>query len=227
MKSAQVEGNYKKPRGGIITILLFWALKGLLLCGLFFVIASNIEPYSVWAMGYLSTPVTGMVSRLPLIGPLLKATYSFAGLVIWMIVQLGEVMPSLLLGSVFGLRILISAVSQEQRTGAAKMAIAPSDDELMKFLKKQFNKVNLAPINTWRRIQPIAYIIDLVILLQVFPPLKDGYSYNEILLTANFGGLDFGNVIQMLITMFAVEFVIWAWQFIDRNIYLIRRGLKG
>jgi hypothetical protein len=136
-------------------------------------------------------------------------------------------MPSLLLGSPLGLKILISAVAQESKEGAAQIAIEASDDDLMRFLKNRFNKINIAPINTWRRIQPISYVIDLIILLQVFPPLKDGYGYQEILMTVNFAGVDWGNVVQMLITMFALEGVIWAWQFIDRNIYLIRRGLKG
>jgi hypothetical protein len=224
--SVPSDASYSHPRGGFGMIALAWLLKGLLLMGLFYVIASNIEPYSVWAMQYLDKAVNGWVSRLPGIGALLDMTAKFAGLIIWGIVQIGEVLPSMLLGSAFGLEILISAFSQQQAEGPAKMSVSASDDELMKFLKRKFNGLNMAPINFWRRIQPIAYIVDLIILWQVFPPLKDGYSFQEILFTANMGGVAWGNVVQMIITMFAFEAVVWGWIRLDETIYLIRRGLK-
>jgi hypothetical protein len=218
--------SYKKPQGGGFMIALAWLLKGLLLMGLFYVVASNVEPYSVWAMQYLDTAVNGWVGRLPGIGWLLDLTAKFAGLIIWAIVQIGEILPSLLLGSAFGLEILISAAAQETADGAAQMPINPSDDDLLRFLKGRFNAVNMAPINFWRRIQPIAYICDLVILWAVFPPLKEGYGFTEVVFTANLGGVSWGNVAQMIITMFACEAVIWGWVNLDKTIYLIRRGLK-
>jgi hypothetical protein len=224
-----LEPSYRIPRGGGWMIALAWLLKGLLLMGLFYVVASNIEPYSVWSMQYLEKAVNGWVSQLPGIGWLLNITAKFAGLIIWGIVQIGEILPSLLLGSAFGLEILISAFAQdaaENGSKTAQMEIKASDDELMRFLKGRFNAINMAPINFWRRIQPIAYVVDLVILWQVFPPLKEGYSAQEILLTANVGGVDFGNVVQMIITMFACEAVVWGWIRLDETIYLIRRGLK-
>lgn len=208
-------------------IALAWLLKGLLLMGLFYVVASNVEPYSVWAMQYLDKAVNGWVAALPGIGWLLGITARFAGLIIWGIVQIGEILPSLLLGSAFGLEILISAFTQDAaENGKAQMDVKTSDDQLMRFLKQRFNAINMAPINFWRRIQPIAYVCDLVILWAVFPPLKEGYSATEILFTANLGGVNWANVVQMIITMFACEAVIWGWIRLDETLYLIRRGLK-
>ncbi len=222
------DGNFKKPSGAHAVIALSWVLKGLLLMSLFYVIASNIEPYSIWVAGYLEQALTGWVRTIPFFGTFLNAAAKFAGIIIWAVVQIFEVFPSLLLGSVLGLEILISAFTQHQKeNGPAQMPINPGDDPMMRFLKSRFNKINLAPVNFWRRVQPIAYIVDLVILVQVFPPLKDGYGWQEILMTMNFGGLDWGNVIQAIITMFALEGVIYIWTRLDQTIYLIRRGLKA
>jgi hypothetical protein len=84
-------------------------------------------------------------------------------------------------------------------------------------------------LKPWKWIKLICYLIDFTILIHVIPFLKDSYNYQDIFTVLSLGyfdAIDWNNVIYLILAAYTLEFVVWMWKFLDRHIYLIRRGLK-
>jgi hypothetical protein len=214
------------PSGGGGHAALFWFFRMALLFLLLVVIIRNIEPYAQWSSAWLGDITSGWWLAIPGVDWFLDKLFRFCGVILWMVFQTLECVPLLLLGTRFGLGTLIEAYSQ-QASQQKKIETYPTDDAVLKFLKAKYNSMGLQALDFFRMAQPFAYAVDLVVCWQVFPPLKDGYTWQQVITGWNFGGISWGNVASLVITLLAFELVVIAWMRTSEMLFLIRRGIRN
>lgn len=216
---------YNPGRGGTYATL-FWFLRLVLLFVLAGVIVRNIEPYAVWSQAWLGARQAGWWAMIPGATWLADKLYRGLGIALWALFQVLEVTPLLILGTRFGLGALIAAYSQ-QDTVRQKIQTYPTDDAVLTFLKKKYNNMGLKAVDFFRMAAPFAYLIDLIVVWQIFPPLKDGYTWQQVVTGWNFGGVSWGNVVSIIVTVLAFEAVVLVWMRTSEMLFLIRRGIAN
>jgi|GEM_PF-3482035 len=212
------------PGGGYT--ILFWVLRLALICLLIAVILRNIEPYSVWSMAWFGEREPAWVQWVPGAAWLSTAAYRFTGIVLWALFQALECIPLFLLGTRFGLGTLIASYEQ-QAAQTAKVETYPTDDAVLAFLKKKYNAMGLAALDFFRMAAPFAYLVDFLLVWQIFPPLREGYTWSQIMAGWNFGGVAWGNVVSIVVTVLAFEVVVIVWLRTSEMLFLIRRGIRS
>lgn len=214
------------PNGGGGYHFLFWFLRLVLILFLIGVIFKNIEPYAQWSQEWFGAQEAGWWVAIPGAAWLADKLYRFLGVVMWALFQTLEVTPLLLLGTRYGLGALISAYTQQSEV-QRKLDHYPTDDAVLTFLKKKYNSLGLGAVDFFRMAAPFAYVVDLLVVWQVFPPLKEGYTWQQVITAWNFGGVSWGNVASIIITVLAFEAVVIAWMRTSEILFLIRRGLRN
>lgn len=214
------------PKGGGGYHFLFWFLRLILILFLAGVIFKNIEPYAQWSQEWFGAQQAGWWVVIPGAAWLADKLYRFLGVIMWALFQTLEVTPLLLLGTRFGLGALISAYSQQTEV-KRKIETYPTDDAVLKFLKRKYNALGLGAVDFFRMMAPFAYVVDLLVVWQIFPPLKEGYTWNQVITAWNFGGVSWQNVASIVITVLAFEAVVICWMRTSEILFLIRRGLRN
>lgn len=214
---------YNPGRGGTYAAL-FWFLRLVLLVVLAGVIFRNIEPYAVWSQQWFGADQSGWWTLIPGATWVADKLYRGLGIVLWALFQILEITPLLILGTRFGLGALISAYTQQDEV-RQKIEQYPTDDAVLKFLKAKYNGMGLKAVDFFRMAAPFAYLVDLVVVWQIFPPLKDGYTWEQIVTGWNFGGVSWGNVVSIVVTVLAFEAVVLVWMRTSEMLFLIRRGI--
>jgi uncharacterized membrane protein len=185
----------------------------LLIIGVFFVCLWNIFPYELAvrfvSSKFLDSGIVRLVLSLPLIGWLLgivgNSIYWIVGTSVWGAIQLIELLPLVMTSNPGYVR----SVLQEQE---ATEQIRPNQDDpgLVRYLKKFYNQLPLRFLATARRLRGWVYVIDMLIVMMVYPPVKEGGVARFIFLlsTGQWGQFDWGNIVLMFVTLFAVEAVV-------------------
>jgi hypothetical protein len=220
------KGTLYNPGPGGGYALIFWVLRLALLCLLVAVIIRNIEPYSIWSMAWFGERQPAWIGWVPGASWLATAAYRFTGIVLWALLQTLETIPIFLLGTRFGLGTLIASY-QQQAEQQSKIETYPTDDAVLVFLKRKYNGMGLKALDFFRMAAPFAYVIDFVLVWQIFPPLKEGYTWGQIVAGWNFGGVAWGNVVSIVVTVLAFEAVVVVWLRTSEMLFLIRRGIRS
>ena len=220
------KGTLFNPGPGGAYAALFWILSLALVCLLIAVIIKNIEPYSVWSMAWFGDRQPEWTQWIPGAQWVATAAYRFVGIVLWALLQILECIPLFLLGTRFGLGTLIASY-QQQAEQTEKVEAYPTDDAVLAFLKKKYNSLGLKALDFFRMAAPFAYVVDLLTVWQIFPPLKAGYTWGQVVAGWNFGGVAWGNVVSILVTVLAFEAVVIVWLRTSEMLFLIRRGIRS
>lgn len=216
---------YNPSQGGSYQFL-FWFLRLMLLLVLIGVVFRNIEPYAQWSQQWFGSDLQGWWTMIPGATWMADKIFRFLGIVLWALFQTLETIPLLLLGTRFGLGVLIASY-QQQDAQKRRIDTYPTDDAVLVFLKKKYNALGLRALDFFRMASPFAYCVDLIVCWQIFPPLKDGYTWSQVILGWNFGGISWGNVISLVVTLLAFEMVVLVWLRTSEMLFLIRRGIKN
>lgn len=220
------KGTIYNPEKGWSYSLIFWILRLGLICLLIAVVLKNIEPYSVWSMAWFGEREAAWLQWIPGATAISTIAYRFTGIVMWSIFQILECIPLFLLGTRFGLGTLIASYEQQSQQ-QAKVAAYPTDDAVLKLLKRKYNSMGLKALDFFRMMAPIAYLIDFLLVWQIFPPLKEGYTWGQIIAGWNFGGISLGNIVSIVVTVLAFEVVVIFWLRTSEMLFLIKRGIRS
>lgn len=138
------------------------------------------------------------------------AAISVAGmLLLYALLQVGEVAPLLLENSPATLRRLIGSILSQQR-----LAIKSTDPKTVQLLKEKHNRIPTAWVDSIYTAKWICYGVDFFICLLACPPIRGGWARLHLVLAApTFWDVDWVNVAKIAITLFAVEvgFFVYLW----------------
>lgn len=138
------------------------------------------------------------------------ALVSVAGmLLLYALLQIGEVAPLLLENSPQTLRRLIGSILSQKR-----LALKATDPKTVQFLKERHNNIPTAWVESIYVAKWICYGVDFFICLLACPPIRGGWARLHLVLAApTFGDVDWVNVAKIAITLFAVEvgFFVYLW----------------
>lgn len=172
----------------------------------------NIAPYEkAIRMVFGSNQLSGLaafVMGLPGIGVAINGALSLlswlAGAVLWFILQTLELLPVLLFNNRNALKGVIRAT-----TNTGTIAINPNDDPALASLKRAYNKLPYRIVRQFRNYALCAYVVDLCICLTVYPPVDGGLNQAMLIVTTGaFQLVNWGNVLMLVVTLFAVEILV-------------------
>ncbi len=193
-----------RPWVNLLSLLLFAAV--VIVC------LWNIAPYEVAVRAIASrfegTALLDFLLWLPVIGAILGAIGGFMfwviGAVVWACIQVIELMPMFMTNHPGYVRSVLNA-----QAATPKFRVQPDDDGLTRHLKKFYNRLPLRFLLLARRLRGVVYVIDLVIVMAVYPPCEGGLGRFFFLLgTGQWGKLDWTNIFLMFVTLFAVEAIV-------------------
>lgn len=172
----------------------------------------NIAPYEqAVRILFSSSEVSGLAAfilNLPGIGLMVSGALNLlswlAGAVLWFVLQTLELLPVLLFNNRRALKGVI-----KQSTGDDTFKISPNDDPALANLKRVYNRLPYRIVRQFRQFALFAYVVDLCICLTVYPPVDGGISKMMLIITTGaFQLINWGNVLMLLVTLFAVEVLV-------------------
>ncbi|MGF1514243.1 MAG: hypothetical protein ACFB5Z_11185 [Elainellaceae cyanobacterium] len=193
-------------------------LKFGLLVGAGFCIWLNIQPYvgvaEMLLEGTVESRALDLLLSLPLIGGLVAKLGDFVitlvGVSIWAIFQILELMPTFLMGTRPMIRRVIDGFESVEL-----LHIDANDLPFVAELKDKHNQMPFEWIRTSLLLATLAYIVDLVVCFSWFPPIKGGIERLGVVLAApSPSDFDLRNVIFALVTLLAVEAIVWCWMWL-------------
>jgi hypothetical protein len=196
---------------------LYWVVVALVL----FFMYLNIQPYAVaikliTGNGISHSFIINLILDIPIVGAILGLfIFGFnwiIGFLLWAAIQTIQLFPIVLRRDRRFMQSIISECDSH-----SKYQIKENDDPALKALKRWYNKFPSLTISRSRTAALFAYVVDFLICMMVYPPVKGGLSdLMFILATGQFNRIDWGNVIMLLLTIFIVElcikFLFWLAQ---------------
>lgn len=185
----------------------------LLAIAVFFVCLWNIGPYEV-AVRYVASKfeTSALVSFLlwmPVVGWILQGIGNFifwlVGALVWGCIQLIELMPLIMTNHPGYVRSVL--VQQEAHT---RVRVRHDDPGIVRYLKKFYNHLPVRFLVLARRLRGWVYVLDMMIVMMVYPPVREGgiARFFFLLMTGQWGQLDWPNIVLMFVTLLAVEAVV-------------------
>ena len=184
----------RKPRISAVTVVQ----KGLWVCAI--AVAGmacvwNMQPYirlirmgqSWGAMMGMAIPQAGMIAVV-------------CGILLWGLLQFGEVYYVVLMHDRQAIRDLLSS-----RKGADTLGIAPDDDDESIELKEAYNRISATSIRNAKRGMWFAYGLDALMCVTVYPPADSFRSFFFLILTGRWGQLNWANIGMIFAMMFVFE----------------------
>lgn len=181
----------------------------LLLIAIFFVCLWNIGPYEVAvrfiAAKFEASALVDFMLNFPLLGWILRwlgdALFWLIGAVVWSVIQLIELMPMIMVHQPGYVRSVLNRYE-----ASPKVRPRSDDPGVVRYLKKFYNLLPIRFLILARRLRGVVYVVDMCIVMAVYPPCDGGIGRFFFLLgTGQWGRLDWANILLMLITLFAVE----------------------
>lgn len=132
-----------------------------------------------------------------------------AMLILYTLLQIGEVAPIMLENSPRTLRRLIGSILSHTR-----LPIKKDDHATVAFLKERHNAIPTKWVDSIYTAKWICYGIDFLICLLACPPIRGGWERLRLVMAApTMGDFDFVNAAKIGITLFAVEvdFYVYLW----------------
>jgi hypothetical protein len=192
----------------------------------------NIIPYEkavrfLFGAAIADSGILEIISQIPLINAVVgvSAVMSFwiMGFILWGFLQTMELFEKFLKRNrAFVKTTIDDAVHHGQ------YAINDNDDPLLTGLKRLYNRMPLLTMRNARQAKLIAYTIDLLICITVYPPVDGGFSELMIvLLTMQWNLIDWSNVAALLATLFVVEWVVDFMFWVSDILRFVKVGVKA
>lgn len=183
--------------------ILYW---GLVVAGVWFALL-NIQPYQK-AVIFLSGGILKGVFATLNSDSGLRAVITVSwivGAVLWVVIQIIEVLPLILFNHTGFLAYFIGASQSHKH-----YQIQESDDPTLKALKKTYNALPTSVVSNLETLKIFTYTVDFLICLTVYSPVRSGKITDFILYlsTGQFSKILWDNILLALITLFAVETII-------------------
>ena len=173
----------------------------------------NIGPYEqairlLFGSGEISG-LAAFILSLPLVSTMVLGARNLIswvlGAILWALLQGLELLPMLLFNSRRALKGVIAAGERGD-----VLPVNRNDDPALASLKKAYNRLPYSLVRNFRNAALFAYLIDICICLRVYPPVDGGIDQALLILTTGaFQLVDWGNVGMLLVTLFAVEALVW------------------
>jgi hypothetical protein len=174
---------------------------------------------SVSVPAYISKPI----NFIPVVGAVFDSILRFAwviiGLLLWSFVTLCELAPCYIKKDKAMLKLLIT-----ESQGANTIPVVEGEDALLTTLKKLYNHIPAQLLKRAHQIAVVAYICDLLIVVQKYPICQGGVSkFNYLLSTGQWDKFDLGNVTLLLLNLFLVEAIVrFLFHFFEMRYYVRR-----
>jgi hypothetical protein len=204
-RSRQRNRAMKNPKGHLVFQILYW----LLVLAIIFFAYLNINPYQVAVQivlgGIDGTGFYNLLVKLPILGAIVTAVqlsvYWILGALLWGGIQLLEIAPMLLERDRKYMDNLIIEAEEHDRHD-----IYEDDDPLLGQMKRVYNALPVKHYKDFKQLAFLAYTIDFLICFAVYPPVQGGFSkLFFVLLSGQFGLIDWKNVALAIVTLFAIE----------------------
>lgn len=202
---------------------LYW---GLVVSGFYFAYL-NIQPYAV-AVSFLSGKTINsaflyLVSVIPIINGIAafigKGITWILGAVLWGVIQIIEVLPLILYNHEGFMKEVISSAESRH-----KYAVKEDDDPTLTMLKKTYNALPVSVVSNLEILKIITYTVDFLICTTVYSPVASGKfsDFFWVLITGQWGRLDYGNLALALLTLFAIEIIIALIIWVGKLAYTVK-----
>jgi hypothetical protein len=110
-----------------------------------------------------------------------------------------------------------------ENQGAEKFKVDAKDDPALAALKTWYNRFPTLTMNNARNLALFTYAIDFLICTVVYPPCKGGFGQLMfILVSGDWTRLDWGNIVLLMITLFAIEIIINLLFWFSETMYFMR-----
>ncbi|MBD2153106.1 hypothetical protein [Leptolyngbya sp. FACHB-16] len=173
-----------------------------------FAIYLNINPYVDFVRVITASTNWGWFFETP-IGAFITA---LIGMFIWVVFQIFELLPEILKKDMQTIRNLIHNMENH-----IVLPIFPSDLPVIRELKRHHNNTPTRWYRTANRIRTGVYAADLLLCMFQYPPLDGGADGVWLFLQAgSFSDINWINLLFVLITLFAVEAIYHAYQWIKQ-----------
>jgi hypothetical protein len=195
----------QNPRGHLIFQILYW----LLILAIVFFAYLNINPYQVAVQQVLGgidgSGFTALMMKLPVLGAIVEAIaasiYWLLGAILWAGIQILEVAPMLLERDEKYMGHLITEAEDHDH-----YEISDEDDPLLGQMKRAYNALPVKHYRDFKQLAFFAYTVDFLICFAVYPPVEGGFGrLFFVLLSGQFGAIDWKNVALAIVTLFAIE----------------------
>jgi hypothetical protein len=148
---------------------------------------------------------TALMMKLPVLGAIVEAIavsiYWLLGAILWAGIQILEVAPMLLERDEKYMDNLIAEAEAHDL-----YEISDHDDPLLGQMKRAYNALPVKHYRDFKQLAFFAYTVDFLICFAVYPPVEGGFSrLFFVLLSGQFGAIDWQNVALANVTLFAIE----------------------
>jgi hypothetical protein len=193
-------------------------LRFCLLAGMGYFILGNIRPYIGFAdqalFQWKDTEIFAFVAGLPVIGWLLNggfAIVAFAiGTILWAILQLSELLPTVLNDSPGFILAILTRIKTWQ-----KLTVNSGESQITRQLKERYNAIPESTIEKANLTRAVAYLFDAVICFNFYTPMEGGWgNLQTMLMTSDWSYLRLDQCGFILVTLFAVEALYWAYKLV-------------
>jgi hypothetical protein len=219
------EAQEEPQKRGLVR-LVWWA-KGALFVVAGMIIVSNAQPYiyiaHLFGQSIGKLGIAPLLVQVPILGWLITVgaslLESIAGIIGWFLLQTLQMLHTLFTDSPAMMLALIAWSGQ-----FSKVRINDSDNESLKRLKAGYNAIPTKWLDDALTARAIGYLIDLGLVLWVYPPIVGGMSRIGVFLSApSFSDIDVNNLLVGLFAMFGVEVVYKVYKlfagFVDLTRY--------
>lgn len=221
------QGQQGKKSKKDIFVALIPKIKLALLATLAFFAFLNIQPYiRIVELMLESVTEWGLITflaGLPLIGWVMNFLSgigtSLLGVILWGIVQFFELLPALLKRNRPQIKLLIEGLER-----SAKLTPTDADDKMVQRLKQLYNTMPNRMINRAMWVAGAVYVVDFLLCIWTFPPLKGGIDRLSLFLMApSWQDIDVKNALSCVVTLFAVEAIYHAYNWLDNMLKMFGR----
>ena len=141
-----------------------------------------------------------------------------SGVLLWSLLQLGEVYYVVLMHDREAIRGLLAGLKNSDSIG-----IDPNDDNEAIKLKEAYNRVSAASIRTARRWMWVCYGLDAAMCVTVYPPAESFREFFFLILTGRWGQLNWPNIGMIFAMMFIFETMVRICLYLNKHQVLISK----
>lgn len=142
------------------------------------------------------------------------------GILLWGFIQSAEVYPIILKHD----RKLMRLIALEAES-AEQLEVRDNDAPALVALKNWYNQFPMLSIRTANRAALLAYVVDTLICLSIYPPVDGGfYRLVFVIFTGQWGLINWGSVGLILIMLFCFELMVRFVLFLGLQFYYLKRA---
>ncbi len=219
-------GRGKKPNN---FLKLLKILRWLCVAAMFWFAYINIGPYEIFVRrlsgGAINQAFLAIISAIPIINGIAailgRGITWIVGTIVWGVLQIFELLPMVLYSHD---DFLVSFV----RDADARTPFNLKDDDhwAVKKAKIAYNSAVAMLVGNLEVFKAVAYFIDFLICISVYSPVAGGNvgTLFWVLLTGQWGKIDWGNMVLIAITLFTVEALVYSIIWIGKAIFAIKKA---